>query len=94
MSKLRLAMACSNYDRTRALFDTKILTDLTHQPGEISAEAICHLSEACQKLENPAGSEQRLQTLEQRAPQSPWFEKALFSLGNYYLVHRCCLKLL
>lgn len=81
-----LGLACLRKGKT--LEATKILTDLTHQPGEISAEAICHLSEACQKLENPAGSEQWLQTLEQRAPQSPWFEKALFSLGNYYLVHR------
>ncbi len=67
---------------------TKILTNLTRQPGELAAEAICYLSETCQKMENPAGSEQWLQTLEQRSPQSPWFEKALFSLGNYYLVHR------
>jgi soluble lytic murein transglycosylase len=57
------------------------------QENAASAEALCHLAGLYQKQDQPEESKKCIQLLEQRWSQSPWLEKALFSLGNYYLVH-------
>ncbi len=53
---------------------------------ELDAERIYHLGECARRLRRITEFRERAQELAQRYPRSPWYEEALFSLGNFYLL--------
>ncbi len=54
---------------------------------ELLAQAGFQMAECYRKLGDYAGFKQAVETLAQECPASKWLEEALFSLGNYNLVH-------
>lgn len=59
-------------------------------PGkaDIEAESGYYLAECYRKLDDYEHSAATLDAMEQRRLPSPWFEDALFSMGNYHLVRQ------
>ena len=53
---------------------------------ELHAERIYYLGECARRLKRITEFRERAEELAQKYPGSPWYEEALFSLGNFYLL--------
>jgi soluble lytic murein transglycosylase len=53
---------------------------------ELDAERIYYLGECARRLSRIQEFRERAEELAKKYPKSPWYEEALFSLGNFYLL--------
>jgi peptidoglycan lytic transglycosylase len=82
----QLKMAVSWYHLNRDKDAKKILDALNNLPPELAAERLYYLGEIAQDSNDENGFLSILEQLRQSAPTSHWFELALLSAGNMYLL--------
>ena len=63
-----------------------LLASLPSQALEVDAERLYYLSQAYRSTSDEANMLAALGQVESRAPASPWTERTLFAVGNYYWV--------
>lgn len=66
--------------------DPSLLASLQFQTPDVDAERLYDLSQAYRSAKDEANMLATLAQLQSKAPQSPWTERALFAVGNYYWV--------
>jgi len=64
------------------------LKPLRNAPVEIAGQALFTVAECYRKLDNYSQFRQTAEDMETGFAKSPWWEEALFSVGNYNLVRR------
>lgn len=79
-------LGSSDYGRRSTTKAYGHLKPLQIADPELDAERIYHLGECARRLRRITEFRERAQELAQKYPRSPWYEEALFSLGNFYLL--------
>ncbi len=76
----------SDYRRVHTTKAYGHLKPLKIADPELDAERIYYLGECARRLHRIREFKERAEELARMYPKSPWYEEALFSLGNYYLL--------
>jgi len=66
----------------------EVLSSLPETAGEVNAQRLYQLGEIARSSDDDAGFQAALGQLRQNSPSSTWFEQALLSEGNMYLLRR------
>ena len=66
----------------------RALLEQAQASGEANAERLYLLGEIARNNDNEGELAANLERMRQEAPASPWFEQALLSAGNYYLLEK------
>jgi soluble lytic murein transglycosylase len=78
--------AVANYRRVHTSAAYASLSKLTVSDPELDAERLYYLGECARRNNQIREFEARAEELKAKHPKSPWYEEALFSLGNHYLL--------
>jgi len=76
----------SDYRRVHTTKAYGHLKPLKITAPELDAERIYYLGECARRLSRIQEFRERAEELAETYPKSPWYEEALFSLGNFYLL--------
>jgi soluble lytic murein transglycosylase len=68
--------------------DARALLEQVQASGEANAQRLYMLGEIARNDDNTSAMAQNLDRMRQEAPASPWFEQALLSAANRYLLER------
>ncbi len=66
--------------------DPSLLASVQFQAQDVDAERLYYLSQAYRSANDETNMLATLAQVQSRAPASPWAERALFAVGNYYWV--------
>ncbi len=66
--------------------DASLLASVQFQAQDVDAERLYYLSQAYRSANDEANMLGALAQVQSRAPSSPWTERTLFAVGNYYWV--------
>ncbi len=83
-ARVRIGVCQARLGESQAALRT--LKDTEVGDPEADAERMYHLGALYWHLGRPSEMEEQVQRLGQAHPSSPWYQKALFLAGNYYLV--------
>ena len=84
--RTQVRIGACDYRRLRTSAAYGGLTRLKVQDPKAAAERLYYLGECARRLGRRKEFAQRAEELGKKYPGSPWYEEALFSLGNYYLL--------
>ena len=84
--RARVKIGACDYRRLRTSAAYGRLTRLKVEDPTADAERLYYLGECARRLGRRKEFAQRAEELGKKYPGSPWYEEALFSLGNYYLL--------
>ena len=84
--RTQVRIGACDYRRLRTSAAYGRLTRLKVQDPKAAAERLYYLGECARRLGRRKEFAQRAEELGKKYPGSPWYEEALFSLGNYYLL--------
>src|SRR5690606_8381574 len=90
--RARLRRAVADYQRNQTTAALQQLSGFEPKDPKPAAERLYYLGECARRRGDVAGFEARAEELGRRFPDSPWREKALFSLGNFYLLRNDAAK--
>ena len=76
----------SDYGRVHTTRAYRHLKPLQIADPELDAERIYYLGQCARRLNRITEFRERAAELARKYPASPWYEEALFSLGNFYLL--------
>jgi peptidoglycan lytic transglycosylase len=82
----RVGIGACDYERLRTTAAHAWLSPLKVSDPESDAWRLYYLVQCARRKDRPAEFESRLDEFRRKYPQSPWYEEALFALGNYYLL--------
>ena len=84
--RARLRQAVANYRRLHTTTAQTILQNLELSDPELAAERLYYLGECARRKDQISVFRGMAERLGREHPKSPWYEEALFSLGNFYLL--------
>ncbi len=84
--RAQVRIGASDYRRLHTSAAYSRLSRLRVEDPTADAERLYYLGECARRLGRRKEFAQRAEELGKRYPGSPWYEEALFSLGNYYLL--------
>ena len=84
--RTQVRIGACDYRRLRTSAAYGRLTRLKVQDPKAAAERLYYLGECARRLGRRKEFAQCAEELGKKYPGSPWYEEALFSLGNYYLL--------
>ena len=84
--RARVGIGACDYERLRTTNAYNLLNSLKVSDAEADARRLYYLAQCARRKNRPSEFESRLNEFRQKYPQSPWYEEALFALGNYYLL--------
>ncbi|MCB1021529.1 MAG: transglycosylase SLT domain-containing protein [Acidobacteria bacterium] len=84
--RAQVRQGAANYRQVHTTSAYSELVNLKVSDPELDAERIYFLGECARRKKQISEFERRAEELKAKYPQSPWYEEALFSLGNYYLL--------
>ncbi len=82
----RVGIGACDYERLRTTAAHAWLSKLKVSDPESDAWRLYYLVQCARRKDRGAEFESRLAEFRRKYPQSPWYEEALFALGNYYLL--------
>ena len=84
--KAQVRIGACDYRRLRTSAAYSRLSRLKVQDPKADAERLYFLGECARRLGRTKEFARRAEEIHEKYPGSPWYEEALFSLGNYYLL--------
>lgn len=86
LDRARVSIGACDYERVHTTNAYNWLRGLKVTDPESDARRLYYLVQCARRKNLTSEFERRLEEFEQKYPQSPWYEEALFALGNYYLL--------
>ena len=86
LERARVRIASADYGRRHTTRAYQRLKPLQVNDPQLDAERIYILGECARRLKRVKEFRGRAEELGEKYPRSKWYEEALFSLGNYYLL--------
>ncbi len=84
--RARLRQAAASYRRLHTTTAQNLLANLKLADPELDAERLYYLGQCARRKKQITRFKQLAEELGRKHPDSPWYEEALFSLGNFYLL--------
>ena len=88
LERAQVRLASADYGRRHTTRAYQRLKPLKVKDRELDAERIYIMGECARRLRRIKEFRGRAEELGERYPTSKWYEEALFSLGNYYLLEQ------
>ena len=88
LERAQVRLASADYGRRHTTRAYQRLKPLQVKDRELDAERIYIMGECARRLRRIKEFRGRAEELGERYPTSKWYEEALFSLGNYYLLEQ------
>jgi soluble lytic murein transglycosylase len=86
LERAQVRQGVANYRRVHTSAAYANLINLKPSDPKLDAERIYYLGECARRKNQIQEFERRAEELKAKHPQSAWYQEALFSLGNYYLL--------
>ena len=86
LERARVRLAAADYGRRHTTRAYQRLKPLKVKDSDLAAERLYLMGECARRLNRVKEFRSRAEELGEKYPRSKWYEKALFSLGNYYLL--------
>lgn len=84
--RAQVRQAVANYRRLHTTTAQTLLTKLKPADPDLQAERLYYLGECARRKNRISAFRNYAEQLGREHPKSPWYEEALFSLGNFYLL--------